>query len=190
MSIYYQNVRGLRTKTSRLRLALSSCDYDIIVLTETWLRPDIGYSELTSDYSIFRCDRSILSSQFLRGGGVLIAVKNNLQCETVSWSGHEHVEQVGVRIRLRGFSLYVVAVYIPPRSNPDLYAAHSSAIQQIVDTMSGTDIIMSLGDYNLPNLNWQLDEDINGYVPSNASSEQELTLVKTVFASGLQQINK
>lgn len=94
-----------------------------------------------------------------------------------------------MRIRLRGFSLYVVAVYIPPRSNPDLYAAHSSAIQQIVDTMSGTDIIMSLGDYNLPNLNWQLDEDINGYVPSNASSEQELTLVETVFASDLQQIN-
>lgn len=152
------------------------------------LRPDIGTSELTSDYFFFRCVRSILSSQFLTGGGVLIAVKNNLQCETVSWSGHEHVEQVGARIRLRGFSLYVVAVYIPRRSNSDLHAAHSSAIQQIVDTMSDT--IMSLGDYNLPNLNWQLDEDINGYVPSNASSEQELTLVETVFASGLQQINK
>ena len=35
LTLYYQNVRGLRTKTSDLRLLLSSCDYDILVFTET-----------------------------------------------------------------------------------------------------------------------------------------------------------
>ena len=35
LSIYYQNVRGLRTKTSELKLGLSNCEYDVVILTET-----------------------------------------------------------------------------------------------------------------------------------------------------------
>lgn len=35
LTMYYQNVRGLRTKTNTLQKALSSCDYDVIALTET-----------------------------------------------------------------------------------------------------------------------------------------------------------
>lgn len=41
LTVYYQNVRGIRTKTNELFLKLSACEYDIIVLTETWLRPDV-----------------------------------------------------------------------------------------------------------------------------------------------------
>lgn len=100
LSIYYQNVRGLRTKTSDLKLGLSNCDYDVIVLTETWLRSDISDAELTSDYTLFRCDRSVSTSMFTRGGGVLVAVKSTLRFSEVSLSNCSQLEQVVVCAKL------------------------------------------------------------------------------------------
>lgn len=52
-----------------------------------------------------------------------------------------------------------------------------------------TDIILSTDGFNLLNLNWQLDEVTNGFIPTNASSEQERTLIESIFASGLQSSN-
>lgn len=41
LSVYYQNVGGLRTKLQNLHKAVNSCSYDVILLTETWLNSDI-----------------------------------------------------------------------------------------------------------------------------------------------------
>lgn len=37
LQVYYQNVRGLRTKISEVYSSVLSDDYDIIDFTETWL---------------------------------------------------------------------------------------------------------------------------------------------------------
>ncbi|XP_055527695.1 uncharacterized protein LOC129720266 [Wyeomyia smithii] len=189
LTVYYQNVRGLRTKTNELRLLLSSCDYDVLVFTETWLRPDIIDSELSSDYSLFRCDRSERTSELSRGGGVLIAIKNNITSTLISLPNSSHLEQVAVRVHLPSRSLYICCIYLRPNSNADVYAAHSAAIGAMSDQVDTTDVIMVLGDYNLPHLRWQCDADLNGYLPSNASSEQEIVLTETLLACGLVQLN-
>lgn len=44
--IYYQNVRGLRSKTLTFYRNLSLVSYDIIILTETWLNDSVFDSEL------------------------------------------------------------------------------------------------------------------------------------------------
>lgn len=41
VNIYYQNVNGLRSKTHEFYLSVISCDYDVIVLTETFLNKSI-----------------------------------------------------------------------------------------------------------------------------------------------------
>lgn len=189
-TVYYQNVRGLRTKTKDLRLLLSSCDYDILVFTETWLRSDICDSELSSEYCFFRRDRSELTSEFSRGGGVLVAVKINLQCTSISLPDCNHLEQVAVRVNLPTRSVYVCSIYLRPNSSADLYLAHSAAIDTISDQLDDSDVVIVLGDYNLPYLTWQLDEDLNGYIPINASSEQELALTESLLAYGLLQVNR
>lgn len=90
--LYYQNVRGLRTKLNDLHMTLSACDYDVVVFTETWLNDNIMDTELTNEYVIYRCDRSPATSQFRRGGGVLIGVKRHLQSNVyalvmpISWN--------------------------------------------------------------------------------------------------------
>jgi len=79
--VYFQNVRGLRTKLFDLRIAMASVseDFDIIVLVETWLNDGILNSELgLENFNIYRLDRTPTNSVYSRGGGVLIAVRKNL----------------------------------------------------------------------------------------------------------------
>lgn len=46
LKIYYQNVNGMKTEVNEFRMSLLVSDYDVIVLTETWLREEYYDSEL------------------------------------------------------------------------------------------------------------------------------------------------
>lgn len=79
LKIYYQNVRGLRTKTSSVFRGVCLSSYDIIIFTETWLDDSYYNSELFDGrYLVWRRDRDYSRTGQRRGGGVLIAVKNEL----------------------------------------------------------------------------------------------------------------
>lgn len=38
VSLYYNNIRGMSSKKDHILLSTTSCDYDLIVLSETWLK--------------------------------------------------------------------------------------------------------------------------------------------------------
>ena len=188
LTIYYQNVRGLRTKTNQLYLSLSSSDYDVIAFSETWLNGKILNSELSSEYNIYRADRNPGTSGLERGGGVLIGVKKRFHPKPVHLQGDERLEQIAVRIPLSGKTLFVCCVYIPPNSEASIYTQHSSCVQQLCDLAQSTDDVVVVGDYNVPNLTWHFDEDFNAYLPSGQSTEQEVALIEDVLGTGLQQV--
>lgn len=169
-------------------MALSSCDYDVIALTETWLGSDILNSELSSDYVIYRLDRNPATSQLLRGGGVLIGVKKHLRCKLVPLVNANCLEQVAVCVSLPMQSVYICCVYLRPNSDCAMYSNHASCVQELCELAETTDTVIVLGDYNLPRLSWQFDADMNSYIPTNASSEQEIALTQSILACGLQQV--
>ena len=73
LTIYYQNVRDLKSKTSDFFLSVTMHNFDIIALTETWLDDSVHNAELFDNrYTVLRRDRGS------RGGGVLIAVRDAL----------------------------------------------------------------------------------------------------------------
>ncbi|XP_055601826.1 uncharacterized protein LOC129750788 [Uranotaenia lowii] len=75
LRMYYQNVRGLKSKIIECFVSTSEFCYDIYAFTETWLDSSVPSSQLfCSDYTVFRCDRNRSNSSRSRGGGVLIAV--------------------------------------------------------------------------------------------------------------------
>ena len=190
ITVYYQNAGGIRTKTKQFYLALASSDYDVIALSETWLQEDIVDAELSSNYHLFRQDRNALTSDRNRGGGVLVAVKKSQEftCTRVLSRGYEYLEQVAVRMKVRNHTVYVCCIYIRPNSSPDVYASHGTAVQELLDLSTRDDSIIVTGDYNLPHLSWTFDVDLNGFIPLNASSEQELALTENVVSTGLLQI--
>lgn len=189
VTVYYQNVRELRTKTNNLLLSLLTCDFDIVVLTETWLHSETASSELTCNYVIYRCDRNSSTSNLRRGGGVLIAVKSELNCKAANLTSPVDLEQTIVQIVLPHLSVYICCVYIRPNSHPDIYTKHVESVDQVLKEVNAHDIILCLGDYNLPNLTWRFDEDLSGFLPTNVSTEQEIALVEPMLSTGLYQIN-
>lgn len=76
INMYYQNCRGLQSKTGAFLRNLCMSNYDMISLTETWLSSSITDGELFEErYLVCRRDRDYNSTQQSKGGGVLIAVR-------------------------------------------------------------------------------------------------------------------
>lgn len=99
------------------------------------------------------------------------------------------LEQVVVCVKLPLFSLFLSCIYIRPNSHPDVYASHANCVQQILDEAQEQDVVVALGDYNLPRLDWIYDADACCYIPVNATSEVETVLTEAMLSSGIQQIN-
>ena len=83
-------------------------------------------------------------------------------------------------------SIFVCSVYIRPVSHPDKYIKHAESVQQLLDMAAPCDTIIVMG---LPDLVWDFDEDVNGFLPINASTDQELAVVESLLSKGLKQIN-
>lgn len=81
-SVFYQNVRGLRTKTNVFLKNILSVTYDLICVSESWLLPGIFDNELVdSRYSLYRTDRDYVSRNMLLGGGTFVAVHRELKVD-------------------------------------------------------------------------------------------------------------
>lgn len=79
LKIYYQNVRGLRSKTDVVYNNTFSLGADVLLLTETWLSSDVSSGELFySGYGVFRADRDFIRTNKAAGGGVLTCFCTNL----------------------------------------------------------------------------------------------------------------
>lgn len=156
LTVYYQNVRGIRTKTLDIYINSSLSEFDIIVLSETWLRNDILDSELfNNDYFVYRRDRE--SSGFhskKTGGGVLIAVSKKYNsyrlsnfesmCEDV-WVG------VDVRIDNMTVALKICGVYLP---SPIQESILTTFINNTCAMLENEGPYIILGDFNLGDITW------------------------------------
>lgn len=152
LKLYYQNVRGLRTKLQSLHTNFVLLTYDIFILTETWLNSDMSNAELgLLGYSIFRCDRSKDTSDKLRGGGTLIAIKNEFHPKFIT-SPCVNVEQLFVSISLGKTSIFIASIYLPPGSESVKYESHTTSIDHVWQS-SKFDTGLICGDFNLPNKN-------------------------------------
>ena len=190
--VYYQNVRGLRTKLEDLKNAImcSAVHYDILIFVETWLNESISSSELgLSNFNIFRVDRSSRTSSFSRGG-VLVAVKSSLSSFRIHpiW---DDLEQIFVRVRLQHKYIIFGALYLPPASHPDLFEKHVGCVSQIFQDFS-EDVFCFFGDYNLPHAVWPTGLGLScskkSGIPSSESTAIDFLLEGYSYC-GLAQAN-
>lgn len=173
LNIYYQNSRGLRTKTHSFYRNLCCSNYDIIVLTETWLNDSVLSRELFDDrYVVYRRDRQ--TSGFCskkEGGGVLIAVRTGLNANReCNWESN--CEDLWVTLEVPGsrslFRIAVCAVYIPPPVHQHIIEHFINNCYKVVE-VSEMDICL-VGDFNLSKIDWHLSNKnhISKTLPSTA----------------------
>lgn len=180
----YQNVRGLRTKIGDVYLYSASSEHDIILLSESWLTPDIASSEVFCNlFKVYRMDRNSNTSDKQRGGGVLIAVKTEYDSSLVPLEG-VNVEHVFVKVRVGNGKFVFGCVYIPPRSDIAVYSGHVQVVGDIM-RKHGDHTAIIVGDYNLPNLVW----NCNYEGAMNVTSDVEALLCDEFSLLGLTQRN-
>lgn len=178
------------TKSTSILNKTSSSHYDIIIFTETWLREIHHTSEFFSDnFDVFRCDRSSIISNAMRGGGVLIATNtHNIKCYEVELPNKGKIESICVKMKVQLRELFIYAFYIPPDSHSNIYEAHIEAIDAI--KMANDDILVVVGDANLPNICWEKDrKTINTYVPMNMRTQQAQLFLNQMICMNLMQLN-
>ena len=71
---FLANARSLKNKFQDLHAIVFAERFDILAVTETWFDPSVlDHEAIPSGYTIYRRDRL-----YRRGGGVLLAFKNDL----------------------------------------------------------------------------------------------------------------
>ena len=142
------NTRSLVNKLSNFQSFICSSDFSILCITETWLSKDIFDNEIIpSGYTIYRKDRDS------RGGGILLAVKDNITSSQLS--SPPHVEILTVLISTSN-PFIISVVYIPPNSSDTYHELLHSYLTNLVNESS---TIILLGDFNLPDVNWATYSD-------------------------------
>ncbi|KAL4083887.1 hypothetical protein QTP88_029203 [Uroleucon formosanum] len=133
--------------------SIALLNYDLIILTEIWLSRSVNDSDLglCPHYTVFRCDRYKIHGPDIQGG-VLIAIKVQYPCHRLIIQ-EDLVEQLFVKIHINSIFGYV---YFPPRSDLNLYNSHVNVIDNLKSKYYN-DKFLVLGDYNLTNVNWVIN---------------------------------
>lgn len=188
-SVYYQNVSGMRTKARDFVLFMSAREYDIIIITETWLNDKINSEEYFDNYyTVYRHDRCCTISEKNKGGGILVAVRADFKSEFVSLSFTNIVEQLCVKLTFaNNYTIFIVTSYIPPCSDFETYRYHLDNIQYLLDGLDLNQYVLVFGDFNLPNINWNFEDNI--LLPYNIINDIDEYVTGFFLLNSLNQYN-
>lgn len=132
-------------KIDTLEFLLIAQSPHVVAITETWLSSDIASDCIVPpNYKLIRRDRTT------RGGGVAIALRNDINCVELEC---ECNETVWCRISYCNRVFLIGVVYRPPNAPIDFLECLNDFLCKHVK--SDTRVILT-GDFNLPHVDWDL----------------------------------
>ena len=162
---------SLTTNLSMFQDLVYTENLDIIAVTETWLNNFVSNNEiLPSGYNIIRQDRS----SDKRGGGVLLALCENIQYSIMEINSESELEIVAVELDTQNTKFLLSVCYRPPNCNPKDWLSSFTYFLQISERYEK---VLITGDFNFPDLTWDLLDDKNecGVTSNYAIDFRELT---------------
>jgi exonuclease III len=106
LSFCHVNVTSIAKHSAELLARFS--DYDVISVNETNLKSERKFS--LNGYNVFRNDRVDKS-----GGGVLLAVKQHIQCREIASKTSQGNEMIAVQVEMKAFKpILIASIYAPP----------------------------------------------------------------------------
>lgn len=131
---------------------------------------------------VYRADRDSHTSTKSRGGGVLIAVMKSLSSYQLQLQSNR--EELWVKVKSDRLNFILCAVYIPPSSHPSVYSDHLNQTEVLMQEYDQS-VFCLVGDYNLPNVHWNLNVDNNMLSPLVVHNN----LVDHEFCDSLNYLN-
>jgi hypothetical protein len=156
------------------------------VLTETWLTDSFTDCELgLSNYNIYRYDRCSITSNYLRGGGVLIGIRKYISSELVVVR-EINVEHLFVMLTVGSSKFIINAAYFPPLCPSHLFENFISVLETVYQHHP-EHIFLLCGDYNLPEISWS--NDSHGLTYTSSSALRVLCVPEVLAFNGFYQKN-
>ena len=144
LNVNFRSVVGKRAEILHL---IDSVKPDVIIGTETWLDSSIGDREFMPDYyRVMRKDRN------RDGGGVLIAIRDDIQASAVS-TLDTNCEILWARlIQKSKRSIYICAYYRPSVADKDSLMEFETSLRRAAQIPNAT--VFVAGDLNFPGFDW------------------------------------
>ena len=205
LKVFHHNVQGLipfseldklqprlnEVKIRELNTYLKINKPDIVVLNETWLKKCILDREVIEDdvYELFRNDRDKTShppdpdnpNRYRKyGGGVLIAVRSDLQAEYKNISVRKGAEIKAVEITIGEKKFIFCSIYRVGTLGEDNYHSFLNTIKSFYKVRNPRKIFV-IGDMNLREVSWPMSD---GQV---INSRIERLFVDSIDELGLDQ---
>jgi hypothetical protein len=150
LKCYYFNARSILNKIDDLRHIISSSNFDLIFITETWLTENFENSFLLNNtsYSIMRHDRATQ-----KGGGVACIYKKLVTpIPVVHAVQNEFHDIIAFDVKTEKEKIRFCVVYFPPNHAQDDEKKLKESLDKICDIKHD---LFVLGDFNKPGINWQ-----------------------------------
>lgn len=192
LALYYQNSRGLNSKIQSFLLNVSSSNFDVIILTETWLKASVNDSELFGgEFLVHRCDRSSVNSGRSHGGGVLVAVNKHIPSSRIFVRGCECLEIVLVKIIYHGSTIFIACIYVPPHCSSDMNTKIVEVLSSFFEEfcISPSDTVICVGDFNLNKLSWLRHDDIPSVLIACDTNRSSSNIIDCMSCNALYQMN-
>ena len=150
LNIITLNCQSLVNKRADFSEVVDRTNLDIIIGTESWLRPDNFMAEFSPpSYNVHRRDR--LDKM---GGGVFLAVRNTLTSSTDP-TLEVNAELLWCTISLEHQqSLTIGAFYRPPNTGADVLEKVHISVSRFANNCNK--VIMLAGYFNLPDIDWTI----------------------------------
>ena len=176
------NFRSIVNKKAEFLHFIQQSKPDLIIGTETWLTDDILNNEIIPNefqYSIYRNDRN--------GGygGVMIAVSKNIVSMTVP-ELISSCETIWCKLCIPSVKIIYVCAYYRPHISDQNSLDQLNISLATLKEQSNDSIIWLAGDFNAPNIDWDLF-DIN---PGSNYPNTQANLIDITHEYGLSQLVK
>ena len=160
------NARSIVSKMDELRRMADDTQPDIIGITETWTKPDMGDAEFgLAGYKMFRKDRLVK-----RGGGVMLYFKEHIQAYEIQIEAEAGFsEAIWCNLESQGSKIIVGVVYRCPSISKD----EDTSLHKVITHASRGECLI-MGDFNHPDIRWNS-------LDSSKESAKFLLLVQNCF---------
>ena len=170
LKVLYFNSRSLKNKVKFLHAYMSQkspFEYDLVFITETWLKPEFSDSLFCPDgYNILRRDRK----DNIRGGGVLALYKSDLRVIDITPHYDSDVfESLVIELipaKSCSTKLRFCCTYLPPSKSTTITGIKSCCT--FLKPLICSAPLFIVGDFNLPTIDWHS-------MCSNKTTEQYFT---------------
>lgn len=123
-----------------------------------------------------------------RGGGVLIATNSRLRSREITVSSPSYdIDHVFVSLQVGSTSWLLGCVYIPPSSDYEAYVEHCNVVEELCYRFPESKICI-VGDYNLSDATWSVDDE-GSMVVNCPPSSSGVHLCESFNSVSLYQVN-